>query len=108
MQTSLGQELATFLSQGPDGAYFQVFVDAALQLCREADHRRLVDAGRSCSHQTVQDTETFTPHKIFFFFWFLQPLKHAKAFLVVGCIKIGGRRDVLGPCADPVRLLFIP
>lgn len=100
IQTSLGQEQANFLSQGPDGAYFQVFAAAALRLCREADHRRLVDAGRSCSHQTVQDTETLTPHKVLVFFWFSQPLKHAEAFLVVGCIKIGSGQDVLRPCAD--------
>lgn len=100
IQTSLGQEPANLLSQGPDGAHSQVFAAAALRLCREADHRWLVDAGRSCSHQTVQDTQTFTPHKVLVVFWFLQPLKHAEAFLVVGCIKIGRGRDVLGPCAD--------
>lgn len=60
--------------------HFQVFAAAALRLCREADHRRLVDAGRSCSHQTEQDTQTFTPRKVLVFFWFYSHLNMQKPF----------------------------
>ena len=46
-----------------------------------------VDIGRGCSNQTVRDTETFTRHKMVFFFGFSQQLELIRAFRGCGLYK---------------------